>query len=99
MALDLRDLAGPTNDESRQAEESARLLTRHLHAGQPVQLQVIDGDHPGEVLSIPASALRLLTAILTELGQGREIALVPTDAELTTQRAAELLNVSRPYLV
>ena len=43
--------------------------------------------------------LRVLVAILTEIGEGNGVSIIPIHAELTTQDAAEVLNVSRPFLV
>ena len=48
---------------------------------------------------IPTSALRLLLEVLTEIGQGNAVSIIPIHAELTTQEAADVLNVSRPFLV
>jgi excisionase family DNA binding protein len=53
----------------------------------------------GEFVELPASVLDLLQQIVRELRQGRVVSLVSLDRELTTQQAANLLNVSRPYLI
>jgi len=52
-----------------------------------------------ELVTIPLKALKLLKAIISNMAEGKSIALLPTDAEITTQQAAEILNVSRPHII
>jgi len=49
--------------------------------------------------TLPGPALPLLSVILRELGNGKDVVVLATDAEVTTQQAATFLRVSRPYLV
>ena len=48
---------------------------------------------------LPAAAVRVLAAALTQMAEGHPVTLVPLQAELSTQQAAELMGVSRPYFV
>jgi len=54
---------------------------------------------PPQTFVLPAAAVSLLTDLLSHLAQGRAVAVMPEEAELTTQQAADMLNVSRPHLV
>lgn len=75
------------------AEELSRLLARRPETDRArVQLD-------GRELVLPRHALALLRDLLTEMAQGNAVTILPTHAELTTQQAADILNVSRPYLV
>ncbi len=50
-------------------------------------------------ITIPIAAARLLMAILGQMAEGHAVGVTTLDEELTTQEAADFLNVSRPYLV
>ena len=88
-----------TETEALLARETSRLLANHVRSRQRLRIRIMDDDKAGDILSLPASAVRLLLDILTEMAQGNAVTLIPVHAELTTQQAADLLNVSRPYLV
>ena len=89
----------PSEADSLLAQESIRLLaTRKLDRRSNVRIRLEVGDS-AEMVSVPASAVRLFVHLLTEMSLGNAVTLIPTHAELTTQQAADLLNVSRPYVV
>ena len=88
----------PSDEESALAREAGRQLARLLPEGErPLRLVTEDNRH--EMISIPPGAVRLFVDILTQLGQGRAVTIVPGKVELTTQDVADYLNVSRPYVV
>ncbi|QQX89102.1 excisionase family DNA-binding protein (plasmid) [Cupriavidus necator] len=90
----------PSANESAIARESSRSLAVALDSRSETQQFDFKTDK-GELhrVTLPTSALRLLVEVLAEIGQGNAVSIIPIHAELTTQEAADLLNVSRPYLV
>lgn len=90
----------PTPEDSRLARESGRRLVELLaRKHQELKLHIQAEDEPGEAISIPLSAYRFLADLLTEMAKGNAAALIPIHAELTAQQAADLINVSRPFLI
>jgi excisionase family DNA binding protein len=61
-----------------------------------VKIKLTEG---GDFLKIPKKAILMLFDILQNMAEGREFTLVPSDAEIGTQEAADMLKVSRPHLV
>jgi excisionase family DNA binding protein len=94
------ETVAPSESDSRVAGESSRRLAAHVAARRDLRVKVApEGGGPEEVVVIPASALRLLVDLLATMAEGNAVTLVPVHAELTTQQAADLLNVSRPFLI
>ena len=80
------------------ARASGRRLARLARRGYPLTLRVRAAGGE-ETLELPAGAVKLLQAILEDMASGQAVMIVPQNAELTTQQAADFLNVSRPFLV
>jgi excisionase family DNA binding protein len=93
------DPVAPTETEAEQAKLSSTQLAAQLPDAQGFRLHIENGSKKGESLVLPRSAVRILFRVLTEMAKGNAVTLVPIHAELTTQEAAELLNVSRPFVV
>ena len=95
--LERTEPTAPTASEVKLASESVSRLARAVkNRRQSIRVQ-IESDQ--EAIAIPMSAFRLFANILAEMAKGNAVTLIPIHAELTTQQAADLLNVSRPYLV
>ena len=88
----------PSEAEVILAKETSRVLAARLHAPDPLRVRLLDG--PGEgTIKLPASAVQMLVRILEEMARGNAVTLIPVHAELTTQEAADMLNISRPSLI
>ncbi len=90
----------PTEADVLLAKESSRLLAVYLSSKEASQsIRVIDQAGEHGAVRIPTAAFRLLIDVLSEMAQGNAVSMIPVHAQLTTQEAADMLNVSRPYLI
>ena len=80
------------------ARASSRVLSQHVTGRGAVTLGVLSGAE-NDTIVLPAAATKLLAEMLTEMAQGNAVSLIRHHTELTTQEAADHLNVSRPFLV
>lgn len=78
----LMEIAEPTRRDREQAQQAMTALSQG-HL---------------EIEQLPDAARQILSRVLAEMAGGRALSVMPVEAELTTSRAASLLNVSRPYL-
>ena len=88
----------PSEADAILAKESSRVLAARVQTADPLQLRMIDDPTAGTV-KLPATAVRMLIHILEEMARGNAMTLIPVHAELTTQQAAGMLNISRPSLI
>src|SRR5216684_2336779 len=89
---DTIDPVAPSEKDTALAKESSRQLAPLLGARKELALQVLKDGHPSEPVLVPTAAVRLLVYILTEMAKGNAVTLIPIQAELSTQEAADLLN-------
>lgn len=95
MLKERQEVAIPTDADARLAGEAGRALAA-ANDGNGLRVRLVES---GQELILPHSVHRLLIHLLTEMSRGNAVTLIPVHAELTTQEAADFLNVSRPYLI
>ena len=85
-------------EEARAALRAFSALPRRRTDSRTVQVRS-DGEGRPISATVPREAFELFLEILGQMANGNAVTIVPVHAELTTQQAADLLNVSRPFLV
>ncbi|MDV3253561.1 helix-turn-helix domain-containing protein [Devosia sp. BK] len=87
------------SDGERAAANQLRKLLAAQSAGD-AKLRVVDEEtrQPTEITLTPGLS-NLLMELLRHVGRGDAVTLVPVSQMLTTQQAADILNVSRPFLI
>ncbi len=94
--------ASPGSALARQAAQAARALSAVARKRKPSTKRVAletKSDRKTVRAEVPVEVFDFFVQVLAELAEGRTVTLVPQDQELTTQEVADILNVSRPYVV
>lgn len=93
--------SAPDNIIAPAPEDAERLeaLDRHIRALFQARQEARLVGPAGEELPIPASAFHALKLVVDAMAMGLTVTLVPHGKELTSNQAAEMLGVSRPYLI
>lgn len=90
----------PGDVDSEVAGRTARRIRDYLSSHQdedPLEIHVEGVDN--EVLVVPRVGAAMFAQVMSTLASGQGVTVVPSAAQLTTQQAADLINVSRPYLI
>lgn len=89
----------PTPAAASLAQDSAQSLLKIVAASGLQESVLLTIDCSAEKIPVPTAALKLLADVLIEMGKGHAVTLLPSHVELSTQEAADILNVSRPFLI
>jgi excisionase family DNA binding protein len=99
MKLSPKRLVVPTPGDAKLARETLQKLTAHRSRSHKFGLFLSSAAGSAERAPVPERALELLTEILRQTAEGNAVAVLPVAQELTTQEAADLMNVSRPFII
>jgi excisionase family DNA binding protein len=95
--LDQTDPVTADETEAVIANAAAQKLKAVAKARQDITIVV--QSEPKIIVPLPARAVELMFQVLHAMGERKPVSVIPYEAELTTQQAADYLNVSRPYLI
>ena len=85
-------------EDQREGVEALMRVLKHVTPESPERAYKLVTPE-GDVIKLPPSVSLLLERIIEVLGRGDALTIVPIGKELTTQQAADILNVSRQYVV
>ncbi|ABD89947.1 helix-turn-helix domain-containing protein [Rhodopseudomonas palustris] len=88
----------PSENEKAAANQLRKILATHATGDAKLRVLSENAKQPSEITLSPALS-NLLMELLRHVGRGDAVTLVPVSKMLTTQQAADILNVSRPFLV
>ncbi|MGR3722397.1 helix-turn-helix domain-containing protein [Abyssibius alkaniclasticus] len=89
----------PDQIEIENADSLRRILASQVDGDETVKLSLALGDNQIKPVTLAPALAASLMELLRLVSSGKGFRMIPVDAELTTQQAADLLNVSRPHLI
>lgn len=98
MAMAQMTTALPSTQEMELARTSGQRLASVVATDHPLTVRVRD-ESEEQIIELPSGAVQLLLRLLENMASGRAVTIMARSAELTTQQAADMLNISRPFLV
>lgn len=90
-----------TSEATKLARESLFKFTKASNDSFKKGIHVVHLriEETGDFITLPKATLEMFMSILSNMAEGKTVSIVPSESELTTQQAADMLNVSRPHLV
>ena len=88
-----------SNEDALIARQSRQALASLIKSDQKIRLRVRAEGVSHEEIALPLSASKLLLEALEEIGKGNDVILVSMNTELSTQQAADMARVSRPFFI
>lgn len=89
----------PSLDERAAANQLRQILASQGGDAAGQTLRLLDEHGKAAEIVLAPAISQVLMELLRHIGSGEAVTLVPVSEMLTTQQAADLLNVSRPYLI
>lgn len=101
MAILTPDRIELTDDQAALLDAASRLMGEALDRSRAARVALVEESDSGDGarIDVPAPVLRVLSRLLAMMASEQVFLLYPAHAELTTKQAADMLGVSRPFLI
>lgn len=93
----MNTLYSPPNGSNVEEIETIKQLKKLISKAENKELQISTSN--GESIALPNSVTDIFRTVINVIAQGKGISLIPVAEEVTTTQGAEILNISRPYLM
>ena len=89
----------PTELECSNAEMLRQIVAAQIKQDGDTVINVATASGESQPITLSPALAQSFLEVLRLVSSGRGFQLIPLDSQLTTQQAADILNVSRPFLI